>query len=313
MFKSIIQTISENQNLADATKQALVKELKKCEKEVKRRDFKAKRIEVEHEVNKRFLNTSVTELEQKNQLLKKYVESNLQLENFAHIASHDLKAPLNNILTFSKLLQKTTAGKLNPPEEKFVGFIIEGAKNMKQTIHALLQFSIVTNKKIEVASFCIKDLLVKLERDLKSTLSEKRAQLHFPQLPKVILADPTLLREVFQNLILNGIKFCHNSTPRIDIDSKESETHWIFSVKDNGIGIAEEYKEKIFIMLQRLNEKTEFEGTGMGLSICKKIVEQHNGEIWVESELEQGSTFYFSIEKKEIKLDTTTETMAVAR
>ena len=277
----------------------LEKSLQQKEKELRRSKFKLQRLEMETEVNNRFLQTSVQELEEKNQLLEKYFESNLQLENFAHIASHDLKAPLNNILSFSSLLQKTSNGKLNSSEEKFVEFIVEAAKNMRKTIHALLQFSLVTNAKLEITSFHPKELLLDLKRDLASTLSQKNATLQFLELPTAITGDTTLLREVFQNLILNGIKFTSKETaPIIEIAYTENKTHWIFSVKDNGIGIPEEFKKKIFIMLQRLHTDKEYQGTGMGLSICKKIIDQHGGEIWVDSEVGIGSTFYFSVIKK---------------
>ena len=277
----------------------LEQKLQQKEKELRRCNFKLQRLQMETEINHRFLQTSVQELEEKNLLLQKYFESNLQLENFAHIASHDLKAPLNNILSFSGLLQKNSDGKLSPSEEKFIAFIIEAAKNMRKTIHSLLQFSLVTNAKLEITSFNPSELLLELKRDLASTLSQKKATLQIAELPNSITGDVTLLREVFQNLILNGIKFIgKNTTPIIEISCEENKTHWIFSVKDNGIGIADEFKKKIFIMLQRLNTKKEYEGTGMGLSICKKIVEQHGGEIWVDSEVGTGSIFYFSVIKK---------------
>lgn len=285
----------------------LEKKLQQKEKELRRCQFKLQRLTMETEVKNRFLQTSVQELEEKNILLEKYFESNLQLENFAHIASHDLKAPLNNILSFSGLLQKTTKGKLNPSEEKFLEFIVKAGKNMRKTIHALLQFSLVTNTKLAIISFNPKELILGLKRDLASTLSKRMATLELSTLPTSITGDITLLREVFQNLILNGIKFTKPEiSPKITIACTENDTHWIFSVQDNGIGIPEEFKKKVFIMLQRLNTDKEYEGTGMGLSICKKIIEQHGGEIWVESEEEIGSTFYFSVTKKSYLSSTST-------
>ena len=226
---------------------------------------------------------------------------------FAALPLYAYEAPLNNILSFSGLLQKTTKGKLNPSEEKFIEFIVQSGKNMRRTIHALLQFSLVTNAKLEIVSFNPKKLLLELKRDLASTLSKKKATLQMLALPDSVTGDISLLREVFQNLILNGIKFTHQeTTPEIAISCTENNTHWIFSVKDNGIGIPEEFKKKVFIMLQRLNTGKEYQGTGMGLNICKKIVEQHGGEIWVESEEEIGSTFYFSVTKKSYLSSTST-------
>jgi len=299
MFEKIRTLLSEVDSLSTSDKEAIERELKQEEKTIKRSNFKSKRLEVDYEVNSRFLSKSIQDLEEKNKLLEQYVESNLQLENFAHIASHDLKAPLNNVLSFGNLLQKTSAGKLNDSEEQFLKFIIQGANNMKRTINALLQFSLVTNKKLLLSTFSPLELLNELQNDLASTLNKEKAILFIHSLPETITGDAMLFREVFQNLILNGIKFTETSViPKIAITSQEQDKHWLFSIKDNGIGIPEEFQKKIFIMLQRLNVSKKYKGTGMGLSICKKIIEQHGGTIWVESQPNLGSTFFFTIAKK---------------
>lgn len=299
MFEKIQTLLEKMESISISDKEVINKALKLEEKAIKRRDFKAKRLEIDYEINSRFLSTTIQELEEKNLLLEQYVESNLQLENFAHIASHDLKAPLNNVLSFANLLQKTSKNKLSPPEEQFLNFIMQGANNMKRTINALLQFSIVTNKKLLLTTFSPLQILEELKRDLASTLAKEKARIKIGSLPELITGDAMLFREVFQNLILNGIKFTATSVlPKITINCTDQETHWCFSVKDNGIGIPEEFLDKVFIMLQRLNVSNKYKGTGMGLSICKKIVEQHGGKIWVESQIDEGSTFQFTIAKK---------------
>ncbi len=300
MSKSItnILQILEGVDIPPSKIVALKKALKRQEKELVRKDFIIKRLEVDQKVFKRFLHETIVKLEHKNKELERYIESNLQLENFAHIASHDLKAPLNNILSFSTLLQSTAADKLNPAEVNFLQFIIKGAGNMQSTIRALLKFSQATNSKLQTTAFSPQELLQELLSDITNTISHTNTTISMVNLPSSIVGDPVLLKEVFQNLILNGIKFvAKDILPIIEIGGEEKNDTWQFSVQDNGIGIAPEFQEKVFAMLQRLNSKEVYEGTGMGLAICKKIIEQHGGTIWVESQPDKGSTFYFSIPK----------------
>lgn len=237
-------------------------------------------------------------LSDKNVELQKYIESNLQLENFAHLASHDLKAPLNTILNFTNLLDQKSQHKLDAVEQDFIRFTINAATNMQQTIDALLRFSRVSNSKIKSEWFNPCMMVNKLLEDLHSNIKDRSGRICVGELPRELYGDQVLIREVFQNLILNGIKFVqHGVTPQIEISSEENMSHWIFSVKDNGIGIAEKFQEKIFVMFKRLHKKEAYEGTGMGLAVCKKIIEQHQGKIWVNSQVGNGCTIYFSIAK----------------
>lgn len=234
----------------------------------------------------------------KNRELKKYIESNMQLENFAHLASHDLKAPLNNILNFSRLLGAETKGRLKEEEQKFLEFIISGAENMQKTIKALFAFSQTSNTKLMHSTFRPKWVLNNLLKDLQSTIDRENTILNVLDFPKTIFADETLFRQLLQNLILNAIKFSRkNVQPVIEIAGEEKLKYWQFYVKDNGIGIDDEFKEKIFLLFQRLHSQEKFEGTGTGLAICKKIIEFHRGKIWFEKNEFNGSTFYFTIGK----------------
>ncbi len=238
-------------------------------------------------------------LEDKNVELERYIESNMQLENFAYLASHDLKAPLDNVRNFSNLLNESALERLNTEEKIFLQFILQGVNNMQKTIKSLLSFSQVSNKKLELQKVCIFDTLNELKTDLSVTINENKAEIILPDTPKklFISVDKILFRQLMQNLILNAMKFTpKGENPIIFINcTSNQQGGWLISVKDNGIGIADEFKEKIFLLFKRLHLKKDYDGLGIGLSICKKIVELHNGRIWVESEEGKGSTFYFTI------------------
>lgn len=244
------------------------------------------------------LKTNEFILEEKNTELQTYIESNLQLENFAHIASHDLKAPLNSIDNFADLLLKTAFDKLSEDERKFLSYIKKGSENMKSTIASLLKFSLATNQKAIFGYADMNQILDDLIKDLSSNIKAKDAKVIVHELPKKVFCDKNLTRQLFQNLILNGIKFSReNIDPIIEISCDEMHKYWRFVVKDNGIGISREYYEKIFVLFQRLHTQKKFEGTGIGLAICKKIIELHGGSIGVESEEEKGSSFIFTYKK----------------
>ncbi len=230
--------------------------------------------------------------------MEKYLESNMQLENFAHIASHDLKTPLSNVIRFSQLLKYRISGKLNDKELELFDFIIDGSKHMNDTINSLFQFSLATNKKVEYSTFNVSTLLDELKSDIQVDLKDKGVTIEYRNLDHVISADRVLMKQLFFNLIMNGIKFIHKDMkPNIIISGKEEKDFWTYSIKDNGIGIEEEYLDSIFLIFKRLHDKSQFEGTGAGLAICKKIAEQHGGKIWVESTVNEGSTFHFSVKR----------------
>jgi signal transduction histidine kinase len=236
------------------------------------------------------------QMKSQNEKLGKYIESNLQLENFAHIASHDLKTPLSNIRKFSQLLHYKTKDKLSQEEADLFRFIISGAQHMNDTINSLFQFSQASNKKLHFIEFSISELILELKNDISILINEKKAKIELTNLPEMIYADRVLVKQLFMNLILNAIKFKKDDVdPRIVINSTMDSTHWIFTIRDNGIGIDQKYLDSIFLIFKRLHTNEKYEGTGAGLAICKKIVEHHKGQIWVESILGSGSSFYFTI------------------
>ena len=233
------------------------------------------------------------EIKERKQIAKELQLSNSELKRFAYISSHDLKTPLRMIVSFSQLLQKRYMDKLDQEANDYMDYIVKGAYEMNELIDALLEFlridKIKLYKEIDLRNV-LKIVLNNLNYEIKKT----QAEITSDELP-VIIADKSQMISLFQNLIFNAIKFHDKEPPRIHISSEVNKDEYIFSVKDNGIGIDPKYFNRIFIIFQRLHKKSDYEGTGIGLSICKKIIELHNGKIWVESIPGKGSIFYFSI------------------
>ncbi|MEL6253674.1 MAG: ATP-binding protein [Bacteroidota bacterium] len=247
---------------------------------------------------RQLINRQIIDLNQKNEELEKYIESNMSLENFAYLASHDLKAPLRTIISFSQLFEKRVKAKLKPQEVELLNFVIGASKNMERLINDLLEYSRVNTKKLDPRPIVVKPLIREVINELSSTIQEKKARFQLKNIPEIIIADSPKIRRLLQNLITNALKFSKpDKAPRIMISVSEEETDWVFMVKDNGIGINEKYKAKIFMLFQRLHGDTDYEGTGIGLAMVKKIVEQHHGKIWVESTQGKGSKFFFTIPK----------------
>ena len=226
---------------------------------------------------------------------KELVRSNTELEQFAYVASHDLQEPLRMVTSYLQLLEKRYYDKLDQDAKDFISFALEGSNRMRSLIHSLLEYSRINRAKPfeEIGlNLLLKDVL----EDLNSSIEENSATINITKLPK-ICGDPALINQLFQNLIANAIKFKDVRDPVIEIAFKEQNEEYLFSVKDNGIGIKEEYLDKIFVIFKRLHSREKYPGTGMGLAICKKIVERHGGSIWVESKYGEGSTFFFTIKK----------------
>ena len=241
---------------------------------------------------------TLLELNQKNIDLEKYIESNGQLENFAYMASHDLKAPLRTITSYSQLLARRTKGKLDETDLEFFNFIIDASKNMSNLIENLLNYSKANSQKKNFEPMNAYNMLEVITHELKADIDEKNVSVSFHDIPTNLIADQSRLKQLFQNMISNAIKFIEkDKRPQINIHCKEKETHFQFAVQDNGIGIKPEFHEKIFMLFRKLHGSGEYEGTGIGLALCKKIVEQHGGEIWVESTYGEGTTFFFTIDK----------------
>ena len=238
------------------------------------------------------------ELQKQHKKLKKYIESNMQLENFAYVASHDLQTPLRTIISFTQLLNRSIKDRTNETEQDYMDFIIKATKNMQDLIQDLLNYSHVNNAKNNLVEINVSELLNEIQNELQFDIQKNNASIVFQNDPFLIQADYFKLKQIFQNLMTNAMKFIKpDETPVVKISCKEEEKHWQFSVEDNGIGIDSQYQERIFLLFKRLHGKEEYEGTGIGLAMCKKIVEQHQGEIWLESKVDEGTTFHFSINK----------------
>ena len=220
--------------------------------------------------------------------------SNADLEQFAYVASHDLQEPLRMVVAYTQLLSERYKGKLDENADKFLGYASEGALRMQVLIHDLLAFSRVGREDAVSGSVDCNSVMEEVLQSLASTVQESSAVVTHGALPDV-WADRTQVAQVLQNLIQNAIKFRSKEALVVSVQAEKADQNWLFSVRDNGIGIAPEYAENIFVVFQRLHTRDEYPGNGMGLAICKKIVERYGGKIWVESQAGSGSTFKFTL------------------
>jgi PAS domain S-box-containing protein len=224
--------------------------------------------------------------------------SNKELEQFAYVASHDLQEPLRMVSSYTQLLAQKYEGQLDEKAKKYINYAVDGAVRMQRLINDLLTYSRIGTRGKPSELIDSHSVLGEALRNLAATIEENRAVITNEDLP-MVRADESQLMQVFQNLIANAIKFRQKEIPRVHISVREQEHEWVFSVKDNGIGIDPKYSGRLFVIFQRLHTKEEYPGTGIGLAVCKRIVERHGGRIWFESELGKGTTFYFTIPKKE--------------
>ena len=225
---------------------------------------------------------------------KELARSNAELQQFAYVASHDLQEPLRMVASYTQLLAKRYKGKLDHDADEFIGYAVDGANRMQRLIRDLLEYSRVGSENRSFEKTDCELILQHVMINLSEAIQSHHAEITHDPLPS-LQANPTLLTQVFQNLIGNAMKFQGNLAPQIHIGARPISQGWKFSVKDNGIGIPPDQLDRIFVIFQRLHSREEYPGTGIGLAICKRIVEKHGGTIWVESEKERGSTFYFTI------------------
>jgi PAS domain S-box-containing protein len=221
--------------------------------------------------------------------------SNAELEQFAYVASHDLQEPLRMVGSFTQLLGKRYRGKLGADADDFIGYVVDGAVRMQHLINDLLSYSRVGRTGKGFAPTDCAAVIATVCANLRKTIEESGAAVTIDSLPTV-LAEESQLLQLFQNLLSNALKFRKDRTaPEIHVGARRQGEDWLFWVQDNGIGIDRQYADRIFLIFQRLHNKKEFPGTGIGLAICKKVVEHHGGRIWVESEPDHGSAFYFTL------------------
>lgn len=226
------------------------------------------------------------------------LRSNQELEYFAYIASHDLQEPLRMVNSYVQLLADDYRGKLDADADEYIAYATEGVQRMSQMINALLQYSRVGTKGKELVLVDSNDIVQRAVDHLRMTIEENDATITWDALP-VVKADDLQLERVFLNLLGNAIKFRRIVAPVIHISAYKDDEWWVFAVCDNGIGIEPAFAERIFGIFQRLHRHTDYPGTGIGLAICKKIIERHGGRMWVDSQPEQGATFFFTLQGRE--------------
>ncbi len=240
----------------------------------------------------------ITELKKAQQEVEDYAmrlkRSNAELQQFAYVASHDLQEPLRMVVSYLGLMESRFGDELPVQAKEYMGFAVSGAARMKRLIDDLLQYSRVDSRPLRLERVDMNELVASIREDLHLSIDESGSELLADALPSVC-ADRRQIKQLLTNLITNALKFHDDRTPRVEIAATISSKESIFSVRDNGIGIDPRFRDKLFVMFQRLHTHDEFPGTGIGLAICKKIVERHGGRIWFDSEVGKGTTFYFTI------------------
>jgi len=301
-----VTTYDEIGDLA-VTFNQMTKELKRAHDELERR-VKERTAELVKANEK--LQAEITERKQAEEKLKYYAaeleRSNQELEQFAYIASHDLQEPLRMVASYTQLLARRYKGKLDSDADEFIAYAVDGATRMKALINGLLRYSRVGTKGKDFEPTDCEAVFDRTLDNLQKAIEESGAKVTHDPLPTV-MADDMQLGQLFQNLISNAIKFRSEEHPSIHVSCERIEESaignrqsamnkgWVFTFRDNGIGIDPKFTGRIFIIFQRLHKREEYPGTGIGLAVCKKIVERHSGRIWVESDPGKGSTFYFTI------------------
>lgn len=225
---------------------------------------------------------------------RELARSNEQLKEFAYVASHDLKEPLRTVTSYLQLLEKHSAGSMDDRGKKYMQSALAGADQMRQLIEDLLVYSRVGTAGKPFQQVDFGEVLAGVLKRLEFSIQESKAEVQVGRMP-LLYADPQQMAQVFQNLIGNALKFHGVQPPIVQIDARQDGSEWLFLVRDNGIGIEPRFYERIFVIFQRLHTRNEYPGTGIGLAVCKNIIQRHGGRIWVESQPDKGSTFFFTI------------------
>ncbi|WP_413199755.1 ATP-binding protein [Nostoc piscinale] len=246
------------------------------------------------ELRKAIVNIVLRQADELAQLAQDLERSNAELKKFAYVASHDLQEPLNQVANYVQLLEMRYNEELDEDAKEFIGFAVQGVSLMQTLIDDVLAYSKVDTQAIAFQLTEVETALEHALSNLRQRIAETGTVITYDPLPTV-MAGSTQLMQLFQNLIANAIKFRSDNPPRIHVGAERLEDEWLFWVRDNGIGIEPKFSDRIFVIFQRLHTRDEYPGTGMGLAICKKIAECHRGRIWVESQLGEGATFYFTI------------------
>ena len=220
--------------------------------------------------------------------------TNAELQQFAYVSTHDLREPLRKVRSYAELLERRYQGQLDEKADKYIDYVVSGATRMQVLITDLLAYLAVDNKEMFLEETDLNVLLAQVLTDIDMLVQENTAVITHDPLPQLEV-DPSQLRTLLQNLISNALKFHGEEPPQVHVGVERQGDEWLFSVADNGIGIEEQYLERIFVIFQRLHTKETYPGTGIGLAICKKVVENHNGRIWLTSTPGQGTTFYFTL------------------
>lgn len=220
--------------------------------------------------------------------------SNRELEQFARVASHDLQEPLRMVAGYTQLLARRYRGRLDQEADEFIGYAVDGVARMQALINGLLSYSRVQSRTRRLEAVSISEVVEWARANLEVAIAEAGVRITQDELP-VVMGDPTQLRQLFQNLLSNAIKFRGDRRPEIHLGAERQASRWLLSVRDNGIGIDPSQGDRVFEVFQRLHSHEEYEGTGIGLAVCQRIVERHGGEIWVEPAPHGGSIFFFTL------------------
>jgi len=232
------------------------------------------------------------QVDERNAALRR---SNQSLREFAYVASHDLQEPLRTIASFTQLLEKRYRGRLDPDADEFIGYVVDGAKRMQQLIDSILEYSRVSTHGNPMEPVDLDAVTRRSVANLRASIEERGAEVAIGPLPRV-LGDDLQLGQLMQNLVGNALKYNRSPRPRVDVRARRaSPVSWEITVADNGIGISPEYHERIFRIFSRLHARTEYGGTGIGLAVCKRIVDRHGGRMWVDSEEGRGAAFSFTL------------------